>query len=230
MVIKGRISQYIRGAILDCAITVRYLEKVESQFSDSSKAYPRTLIKRLFTEKYFGGGFRYHILRMNNMATRLKHLDLAVKDGFLIYLIFNSIPKEFDTFEVNYNSINEMWTLEKFMAMCVQDEERIKCNTGGDSVNMVEHHQKKRNYVFKPHIPKNEVNGKAIGKPRAKKDQCKWCLKRGHYQKNRIKFFKHLNREGGDHIMFIEESPFVSYAKSIWWIDSCATIYVVNSL
>jgi hypothetical protein len=170
MVIKGRISQYIRGAIPDCAITVRYLEKVESQFSDSSKAYTRTLIKRLFTEKYFGGGFRYHILRMNNMATRLKHLDLVVKDGFLIYLIFNSVPKEFDTFEVNYISINEMWTLEKFMTMCVQDEERIKCNTGGDSVNMVEHHQKKRNYVFKPHIPKNEVNGKAIGKPQAKKD------------------------------------------------------------
>jgi hypothetical protein len=52
---------------------------------------------------------------MSNVVVRLKPLDL--KDVFLIYLIFNSLPKEFETFEVN--SMNEKWTLEKFMAMCV---------------------------------------------------------------------------------------------------------------
>jgi hypothetical protein len=62
---------------------------------------------------------RDHILRMSNMATRLKPLDLVINDGFLFYLIFNSLPKEFETFEVNYNSMNEKWTLEKCMAMCV---------------------------------------------------------------------------------------------------------------
>jgi hypothetical protein len=35
------------------------------------------------------------------------------------------LPKEFETFEVNYNSMNEKLT-EKFMVMCVQEEERIK--------------------------------------------------------------------------------------------------------
>jgi hypothetical protein len=44
---------------------------------------------------------------MSNAAARLKPLDLAIKDGFLIYLIFNSLPKEFETFEVNYNSMND---------------------------------------------------------------------------------------------------------------------------
>jgi hypothetical protein len=97
MVIKERISEFIQGAIPDCV---------------------STLIKRLTTEKYFEGGVRYHILRMTNVAARLKPLDLAIKDGFLIYLIFNLLPKEFETFEVNYNSMNEKWTLEKFMAVC----------------------------------------------------------------------------------------------------------------
>jgi hypothetical protein len=60
-----------------------------------------TLIKRLTTEKYSGGGVRDHILRMSNMTAMLKPLDLAIKDGFLIYLIFNSPPMEFETFEVN---------------------------------------------------------------------------------------------------------------------------------
>jgi hypothetical protein len=83
---------------------------------------------------------------MSNIAARLKPLDLAIKDGFLIYLIFNSLPKEFETSKVNYNSMNDKWTLEKFIAMCVQEEERIKRNNGGvDSVNMAKHHQKRKN-------------------------------------------------------------------------------------
>jgi hypothetical protein len=86
---------------------------------------------------------RDHILRMSNVAARLKPLDLAIKDGFLIYMIFNSLPKELETFEVNYNSMNDKWTLKKFIAMCVQEEERIKRNNGGDSVNMAKYHQKR---------------------------------------------------------------------------------------
>jgi hypothetical protein len=50
---------------------------------------------------------RDHILRMSNVAAKLKPLYLAIKDGFLIYLIFNSLSEEFKTFEVNYNSMND---------------------------------------------------------------------------------------------------------------------------
>jgi hypothetical protein len=87
-----------------------------------------------------------HIIRMSNVPARLKPLDLAIKDDFLIYLIFNSLPEEFKTFEVNYNSMNDKWTLKKFITMCVQEEERIKRNNGGvDSVNMSKHQQKRKN-------------------------------------------------------------------------------------
>jgi hypothetical protein len=146
MVIKESILEGIRGAIPKCETTVEYLEKVESQFTGSLKAYVSSHIKRLISEKYTGGGVRGHILRMSNIAARLKPLDLAIKDGFLIYLIFNSLPKEFETFEVNYNSMNDKWALEKFIAMCIQEEERIKRNNGGvDSVNIAKHHQKRKN-------------------------------------------------------------------------------------
>jgi hypothetical protein len=76
----------------------------------------------------------------------MKPLDLAIKDSFLNYLIFNSLPKEFKTFEVNYNSMNDKWALKKFISMCVQKEKMIKRNNGGvDSVNMAKHHQKRKN-------------------------------------------------------------------------------------
>jgi hypothetical protein len=93
--------------IPECETVVEYLEKVESQFTDSSKAYTSSLTKTLIFEKYTGGGVRNHIFRMSNIAARLKLLDLAIKDGFLIYLIFNSLPTEFETFMVNYNSMND---------------------------------------------------------------------------------------------------------------------------
>jgi molybdopterin converting factor small subunit len=124
---------------------------VESQFTGSSTAYASSLIKRLVSEKYTGDSLRDHILRMSNIAARLKPLDLAIKDGFLIYLIFNSLLKEFKTFEVKYNFMNDKWTLEKFIAMCVQEEERIKHNNGDvDNINMAKHHQKSKNFPPKP--------------------------------------------------------------------------------
>jgi hypothetical protein len=228
MVIKETISEGIRGAIPECETTVEYLEKVESQFTSSSKAYASSLIKRLVSEKYTGGGVRDHILRMSNVAARLKPLDLTIKDSFIIYLIFNSLPKKFETFEVNYNSMNNKWTIEKFIAMCVQGEERIKRNNGGvDSVNMAKHHQKRKN------PPKKEDKVKAVSTSSDQlvdKDQCKWCKRRDHYQNNCIEFLKHLNKQGGDHVTFVDESLFLSYSKSTWWIDSGATIHVANSL
>ena len=72
------------------------------------------------TERYSrNGGIREHILRMTNLASKLKPMDLALKEEFLIHLIFASLPKDFDTFVVNYNIQPKKLYLERFMAMCV---------------------------------------------------------------------------------------------------------------
>jgi molybdopterin converting factor small subunit len=162
MMIKQRISEGIRVAIPECETVVEYLKKVESQFTSSSKAYVSSLIKRLVSEKYISGIVRDHILRMSNISARLKPLDLAINDGFLIYLIFNSLLKEFETFEVNYNSMNDKWTLEKFIAMCVKEEDRIKHNNGGvNSVNMAKHHQRERISLQSLMLPRKKTKGKS---------------------------------------------------------------------
>ena len=96
------------------------------------------------TEKYTGGGsgIRDHILRMSHLANKLKPMDLGLKDGFLIHLIFASLPKEFENFVISYNMQPEIWDLEKCIAMCAQEEERIKVSQGG-SLNYVKQNNKK---------------------------------------------------------------------------------------
>jgi hypothetical protein len=42
------------------------------------------------------------------------------------------------------------------------------------------------------------------------------CKRIGHYEKDCPDFLKHLNRKGEDHITFVDESFYLSYAKSTW--------------
>jgi hypothetical protein len=51
----------------------------------------------------FGSGVQEHILKMSNMASKLKTIDMRLKDEFLVHLIMCSLPKEFESFEINYN-------------------------------------------------------------------------------------------------------------------------------
>jgi hypothetical protein len=67
------------------------------------------------TEKYTGGGVREHILKMSNMTSKLKPMDMGLKDEFVVHLTMVSLPKEFDTFIIKYNLQPEHWGIEKLM-------------------------------------------------------------------------------------------------------------------
>jgi hypothetical protein len=41
---------------------------------------------------------------MSNMASKLKSMDMGLKDEFLVHLVVSSLPKEFEPFEIDYNS------------------------------------------------------------------------------------------------------------------------------
>ncbi|XP_071685089.1 uncharacterized protein [Lolium perenne] len=241
MVIKSSILEAIRGAIPQCDTASEYLKKVESQFTGSSKAYASTLIRKLVTTKYTGGGVRDHILRMSHMSSKLKSMEMELPEQFVIHLIFASLPKEFETFAVNYNAQPEKWAIEKMIAMCVQEEERIK-GQSGDSVNYLSPTKKRNFQSFQSSKPQgkpqwNPPPPKPHGKAQdhqpheeVAKDTCKWCKEKGHYQKDCVAFLKHLCKKGEDLITFVDESLFLSYAKSTWSIDSGATVHVANSL
>ena len=98
---RATIEESIRGSIPEC-VTATYLEHVKNQFTESTKAKASSLIKKLVTEKYTGGGIREHILEMNATTSKLKEMNMKEYE-FLIHLIFASLPKEYEVFVVNYN-------------------------------------------------------------------------------------------------------------------------------
>jgi hypothetical protein len=111
LVAKATIEEQIRSSIPECATAIKYLDKIKSQFTGSIKATISSLIKKLVNEKYTGGSIREHILKMNTTTSKLKKMNLK-EDDFLIHLIFVSLPKEYDTFIVNYNIQPQRWGIE----------------------------------------------------------------------------------------------------------------------
>ena len=136
--------------------------------------------------------------------------------------------------------------MEKLIAICVQEEERLK-GSHGDSINYVKQNKKSSYYnknskaqgkpqwdnscISKAHgkAPQNDHHQKSYNEE-VNKDTCRQCKKKGHYQKDCPNFLTHLMKKGEDVITFVDESLYLNYAKSTWWIDSGATIHVANSL
>ena len=157
---------------------------------------------------------------MTNTASKLKPMDLRLKDEFMIHLAFASLPKEYETFVVTYNMQPDKWDIEKLIAMCVCKKKRPK-SSHGDSANHVKDYKKNFNKNVKPQgkTSQNDHHQKN-NNIQVDKDQCKWCKKYGHYQKNCLDFLKSHLKRGEDIITFIYESLYLSYSKSTWWIDS----------
>jgi hypothetical protein len=41
---------------------------------------------------------------MNNMASKVKTMNMGLKDEFLVHLVMSFLLKEFETFKITYNS------------------------------------------------------------------------------------------------------------------------------
>ncbi|KAK2975114.1 hypothetical protein RJ640_000374 [Escallonia rubra] len=117
----------------------------------SSKAYATTLITKMVTLKYSeSSGVREHILRLNDMPSQLKGLDMEISKGFLVHFITTSLPAQFAPFKINYNTQEEKWKMsELIFAIFFEDAEY-----SGSSTPRVINLEKIQDHVSIPVIQK----------------------------------------------------------------------------
>ncbi|GAV84779.1 UBN2_2 domain-containing protein [Cephalotus follicularis] len=132
MIMKSSISVVIRGAVSDSNNAKTYLVSMEEQFKGSSKAHASTLIMKMLTTRYDGtSGVREHIMMINDMTPKLKGIEMEISEGFLVHFIRTSLPVQFGPFKINYITQKEKWKMRELIAMCVQEEERLKVERPG---------------------------------------------------------------------------------------------------
>nr|GEY14297.1 UBN2_2 domain-containing protein [Tanacetum cinerariifolium] len=203
MIIRKSISVAIRGAIPDSENAKEYLSSVEEQFKRTSKAHASTLILKMLTTKYDGvSGVREHIMMMSDMANKLKGMDMEISEGFLVHFIMTSFPMKFGPFKINYNTQKEKWKMSKLIAMCVQEEERLKVEKP-NVVHVATTNSNKRKVSWKgkgssgdnstPNkVQKTDASTSSFqGGPK-----CMFCHKKGHTQKDCLKFKEWLAKKG----------------------------------
>ncbi|XP_028093365.1 uncharacterized protein LOC114293488 [Camellia sinensis] len=104
MIMKGSITPAIQGAIPAFESAVGYMKYIEEQFIGTSKSLASIFMIKMMTMKYDGlSSVREHILKMNDMASQLKGMDIEIFENFLIHFIMTSPPVQFGPFKINYN-------------------------------------------------------------------------------------------------------------------------------
>ncbi|XP_028079583.1 uncharacterized protein LOC114281329 [Camellia sinensis] len=127
MIIKGSIMPAIQGAIPASESAMSDMKSIEEQFIGTSKSLASTLMIKMMTMKYDGlSGVCELILKMNGMAFQLKGMDMEISEGFLVHFIMTSLHAQFGPFKINYNMQKDKWKMSELIAMCVQEEERLK--------------------------------------------------------------------------------------------------------
>jgi hypothetical protein len=70
-------------------------------------------------------------------ANKLKTVDMAICDGFLVHFIMTSLPSQYSSCKISYNTQKATWSMAELISYCVEKEERQKAGRMKDDVNMI---------------------------------------------------------------------------------------------
>ncbi|KAK2969695.1 LOW QUALITY PROTEIN: hypothetical protein RJ640_000579, partial [Escallonia rubra] len=166
----------------------------------SSKAHATNLTTKMVTLKYSGSsGVREHILRMNDMASQLKGLDMKISKGFLVHFIMTSLPAQFGPFKINYNTQEEKWKMSELIFMCVQEEERLKSEQPDSAqVSIIGPSKGKGKKFGKGSMQGNKsASVTKTDKASFSGPNCHFCRAKGHMKKECQKFREWFGKESG---------------------------------
>ncbi|KAF7827012.1 Retrovirus-related Pol polyprotein from transposon TNT 1-94 [Senna tora] len=191
MIMQHSIPESLRGGISEDSDAKGFLKQISDRFATNEKVETSTLLSKLVSMRYKGkGNIREYIMEMSNLVTKLRGLKLELSDDFLVHLVLNSLPAQFDQFKVSYITQKEKWSLNELIAQCVQEEERHKQNKV-ESAHLASSSGVKASNKRKRNEKGTADKGKSSQNVQKKQDTgptCFFCKKHGHVKKDCSKF------------------------------------------
>ena len=108
MFMRMTVADSIKTALPKTDSTKEFMGLVGERSQIVDKSLTGTLMSTLTTMKFDGSRTMYeHVIEMTNIAARLKTLGMTVNENFLVQFILNSLPSEYDPFQMSYNTMKD---------------------------------------------------------------------------------------------------------------------------
>jgi len=203
MFMRTKIADNIKSTLPEYDSAKEFFQTIEERFRSIDNSLTGTLMDELTTMKFDGTREMHeHIIEMTNLATKLKALGMNVDELFLVQLILNSLPPQYESFQIHYNTTKDNWNVNELISMLVQEKARLE-QQGHHSVHLIgqgdkriqllevngpsqviEVHEKRQNNVIKPPEVYKHPQVIEVHKRRQNNSKCYFYGKKGHKQKN----------------------------------------------
>ena len=85
------------------------MDKIANRFAANKKVKTSTILSKLVSMRYkWKENIREYIMEMSNLVTRLKALKLELLEDILVHLVLISLPTQFSSFKISYNTQKEI--------------------------------------------------------------------------------------------------------------------------
>jgi hypothetical protein len=121
IIMRLSMNKKIKNSIPQYDNTKDYFAAVSKKFVVFNKAEKSNYMRLLTTTTYDGTiGIREHVMRMTNLAMRLRDMKVGIPDSYLVWLILESLSNQFSALKTSYNVVKGEWGLDEMTAIVVQ--------------------------------------------------------------------------------------------------------------
>ena len=114
MLMRMTIADSIKTTLPKIESAKKFMWLVGERSQTADKSVAGTLMSTLTTMKFDGSRpMHEHVIEMTNIAARLKTLGMAVNENFLVQFNLNSLPSEYDSFQISYNTMKDKWNVHE---------------------------------------------------------------------------------------------------------------------
>ncbi|KAB2599861.1 disease resistance protein [Pyrus ussuriensis x Pyrus communis] len=127
LIMQNAMKEHIRDGISSCDLAKDYMARTEEKFKWYDKAKVGASLSAFINSKHDGSSsVREHLLKMVNISNKLNAMDIGITDQFLVHIALYFLSGEYDQIKVNYNTQKETWSINELIAICCQEEKRLK--------------------------------------------------------------------------------------------------------